>query len=603
MALLHPRTKAVVKPALLDNSPLNLTPGGNPRKELARWMTSHPYFAEAAVNRIWGYFFARGIVDPVDDFRSTNPPTHPELLAALAADFREHGHDLRRLMKTIVSSRTYQLSHRPNATNREDVINYSRSLARGLDAEVLLDAVADVTGIPETFLHRDHRRRDRRAGSRRHARDSTARSRHVLLALPGVVRALQSRRRSGAQQQAESQPGDACAGRSDLCGPPRPAQQPPGEAARIGRRAMSRSSRSSTWPRSAASPTPEELQRAENHPGATRRSRSRAARIRLGLDQLPRIRGESLKGGAMQHPASRRSFITAGSLGFLGLSLRRGAFGRGGNRFCSQRQSQSRNPLLARGRPQPHRHLGPQVEQQLQADLHQRAGHPDLGTAAEDGEAHGQVRAGALHAHARHGPSAGHALRHHRPRDQSGDAVPQPRLDHHQGNGAAQRRARARAGSQVGPDAAIRRIFPRRVSGRRLRSDVHPGSRQAGLRSDRPESAEERFAGGRGKPLGVSAGGGPALPRAERHGGAHQHGRLHRAGLEDDPDAGGARRVRPLERIRQDEGALRQGFDRPVLPAGAPVGRSRQPFRHRGRVSLGTPGIRTATTTRATATG
>jgi hypothetical protein len=151
LALLHPRTKAVVKPALLDSSPVNLTSGGNPRQELARWMTSHPYFAEAAVNRIWGYFFARGIVDPVDDFRSTNPPTHPELLAALAKDFREHGHDLRRLMKTIVSSRTYQLSHRPNPTNRDDVTNYSRSLARGLDAEVLLDAVADVTGIPETF--------------------------------------------------------------------------------------------------------------------------------------------------------------------------------------------------------------------------------------------------------------------------------------------------------------------------------------------------------------------------------------------------------------------------------------------------------------------
>src|SRR6185295_6085148 len=124
---------------------------GNPRKELARWMTSHPYFAEAAVNRIWGQFFARGIVDPVDDFRSTNPPTHPELLAALAADFRGHGYNLRHLMKTIVSSRTYQLSHKPNATNREDVTNYSRTLSLGVDAEVLLDAVADVTGIPETF--------------------------------------------------------------------------------------------------------------------------------------------------------------------------------------------------------------------------------------------------------------------------------------------------------------------------------------------------------------------------------------------------------------------------------------------------------------------
>jgi hypothetical protein len=147
----HPRTKDVVKPAVLDNSPLNVTAEGNPRRELARWMTSHPYFAEAAVNRIWGQFFARGIVDPVDDFRSTNPPTHPELLAALAADFRDHHYDLRRLMKTIVSSRTYQLSHAPNPTNREDVTNYSRALSRGLDAEVLLDAVADVTGIPETF--------------------------------------------------------------------------------------------------------------------------------------------------------------------------------------------------------------------------------------------------------------------------------------------------------------------------------------------------------------------------------------------------------------------------------------------------------------------
>ena len=193
-------------------------------------MTSHPYFAEAAVNRIWGHFFARGIVDPVDDFRSTNPPTHPELLAALAADFREHGYDLRHLMKTIVSSRTYQLSHQPNATNREDVTNYSRSLSRGLDAEVLLDAVADVTGIPETFSTAitDGATVGQAPGG--HARDSTARSRHVLLALPGTVRALQSRRRSGAEQQAEPRPGDARAGRSNLRGSPEPAEQPSGDA-------------------------------------------------------------------------------------------------------------------------------------------------------------------------------------------------------------------------------------------------------------------------------------------------------------------------------------------------------------------------------------
>ncbi|MGH9313045.1 MAG: DUF1553 domain-containing protein, partial [Vicinamibacterales bacterium] len=149
--LLHPRTKAAVAPAFLDGSRAVGPPDGNPRRELARWMTSHPYFAEAAVNRIWGHFFGRGIVDPVDDFRSTNPPTHPELLAALAADFRDHGHDLRRLMKTIAMSRTYQLSSRPNATNRSDVVNYSRALPRALDAEVLLDGVVAVTGVPETF--------------------------------------------------------------------------------------------------------------------------------------------------------------------------------------------------------------------------------------------------------------------------------------------------------------------------------------------------------------------------------------------------------------------------------------------------------------------
>jgi len=149
--LLHPRTKLPVEPALLDGSPVKVAPDGNPRRDLAEWMIRHPYFAEAAVNRIWGYFFARGIVDPVDDFRSTNPPTHPELLAALAKDFRDHGHDLRRLMKTIVMSRTYQLSRKPNATNKEDVTNYSRSVPRALDAEVLLDAIVDVTGVPETY--------------------------------------------------------------------------------------------------------------------------------------------------------------------------------------------------------------------------------------------------------------------------------------------------------------------------------------------------------------------------------------------------------------------------------------------------------------------
>ena len=149
--LIHPRTKAEVKPALLDGTVIPGSDSVNPRRELARWMTSHPYFAEAAVNRVWSWFFGRGIVDPVDDFRSTNPPTHPDLLKELAQDFRDHGHDLRHLMRLIVTSRTYQLSGVTNETNKGDLINYSHALSRPLDAEVLLDAISDVSGVPEVF--------------------------------------------------------------------------------------------------------------------------------------------------------------------------------------------------------------------------------------------------------------------------------------------------------------------------------------------------------------------------------------------------------------------------------------------------------------------
>ncbi len=151
--ILHPRNNQEVQPTFLDGRILPDEKRRDPRMELADWMVSHPYFAEATVNRMWGYFFGRGIVDPVDDFRSTNPPTHPELLAELAADFVEHGYDLKHLIRRIVSSRTYQLSGVPNETNRDDQINYSHALARRLDAEVLLDAISEVTGVPEVFNH------------------------------------------------------------------------------------------------------------------------------------------------------------------------------------------------------------------------------------------------------------------------------------------------------------------------------------------------------------------------------------------------------------------------------------------------------------------
>ena len=151
LKMFHPRTKAELRPTLLDGKTVSVPSSQNPRHELARWMTTHPYFAEAAVNRIWGWLFGRGLVDPVDDFRSTNPATHPELLDRLAREFRAHGHDVRWLIRTIAASQTYQLSSEPNDSNREDRTNYSHSLVRPLDAEPLLDAISDVTGVPETF--------------------------------------------------------------------------------------------------------------------------------------------------------------------------------------------------------------------------------------------------------------------------------------------------------------------------------------------------------------------------------------------------------------------------------------------------------------------
>ncbi len=147
----HPRTKAELKPALLDGRVIEPRDNVNPRAALADYVVQHPFFAEAIVNRMWSYFFGRGIVDPVDDFRSTNPPTHPALLNELAASFRRSGHDLRALIRTIVQSRTYQLSAATRPENAADRTNYSHFPPRALDAEVLLDAISDVTGVPEVF--------------------------------------------------------------------------------------------------------------------------------------------------------------------------------------------------------------------------------------------------------------------------------------------------------------------------------------------------------------------------------------------------------------------------------------------------------------------
>ena len=102
-------------------------------------------------NRIWSYFFHRGIIDPVDDLRTTNPPINPQLLEALTNDFVEHKFDVRHLMKRIVLSESYQRTSVPNETNGHDVLNFSRSIPRRIPAEALLDSLVQATGVPETF--------------------------------------------------------------------------------------------------------------------------------------------------------------------------------------------------------------------------------------------------------------------------------------------------------------------------------------------------------------------------------------------------------------------------------------------------------------------
>ena len=115
---------------------------------LADWLVRSPMFARTQANRVWFHLMGRGLVDPVDDFRASNPPSHPELLEGLAADFAKHGYDLRRLIRTIMNSRTYQLASEPTDTNADDETNHARGIVRRLDAEQLVDSMSKVLAAP-----------------------------------------------------------------------------------------------------------------------------------------------------------------------------------------------------------------------------------------------------------------------------------------------------------------------------------------------------------------------------------------------------------------------------------------------------------------------
>lgn len=149
----NPKTSEVLKPTGLGAAPLDIAPERDPRQALADWMAApdNKFFAPALVNRYWKHFFSRGIVDPEDDMRVTNPATNPELLAALAKQFVDSKFDVKNLVRTICKSTTYQLAAEPNQYNLKDKQNFSRYYPKRLNAEVLLDALDSVAASTTSF--------------------------------------------------------------------------------------------------------------------------------------------------------------------------------------------------------------------------------------------------------------------------------------------------------------------------------------------------------------------------------------------------------------------------------------------------------------------
>jgi hypothetical protein len=149
----HKRTGEAVPPSVPGGAALQIAPDEDARVALAGWMTApeNPFFAKALVNRYWKHFFNRGLVEPEDDLRETNPATHPELLEALAADFVKGGFRLKRLCRTLVLSAAYQLSSDPVEGNAGADQYFARYFGRRLPAEVMSDAINRVCGYPQRF--------------------------------------------------------------------------------------------------------------------------------------------------------------------------------------------------------------------------------------------------------------------------------------------------------------------------------------------------------------------------------------------------------------------------------------------------------------------
>ena len=148
----NPVSKRPVPPTFLGGGKAE-TAGKDRRAVLAEWLASpeNPYFAKNLANIVWAHFMGKGIVEPVDDVRISNPASNPELLDALGKRFTEYNYDFKQLVRDICTSRTYQLSTRTNESNAEDTLNFAHGTIRRIRAEVLLDVIAQVTAGPEKF--------------------------------------------------------------------------------------------------------------------------------------------------------------------------------------------------------------------------------------------------------------------------------------------------------------------------------------------------------------------------------------------------------------------------------------------------------------------
>lgn len=151
--LLHDRTGENVEPQVLKGVPLQLAPGVDPRETLVDWMTepTNPYFAKVMANRVWAELMGRGLIDPIDDIRATNPASNEPLLDFLADDFRRQGYSIKKLIRKIMTSHVFGLSSTPTARNANDYRNFSRYYRQRMRAEVLLDAVNDILNTEEEF--------------------------------------------------------------------------------------------------------------------------------------------------------------------------------------------------------------------------------------------------------------------------------------------------------------------------------------------------------------------------------------------------------------------------------------------------------------------